>query len=385
MLDYYGTELSPNQMETAEGFLICRNVPIARTGEMVYLARELQLDGDPDRPVSVRREERDVFDPQAMASFEGKPVTDGHPPENVGPENFSAYARGHIQNVRRDGNYLMADLYINDASLASDVRNRVKREVSCGYLCSYTHDGNGYRQGQIRGNHVAVVPRGRAGHEVAIKDAAQRAEKGRKTMSDFWKSVLTAFGMAAKDAKPEELEQMVNSTAAALDAAPGGKKEPPKQNEEPPKQNEEKPAADALSVKLDQVLDMLSALQAREPKEELRDETALDSFVASLGVVAEPQPSTADGLSPAARDAAVTMLKSIRPAVAAIKDKQERSRVVDALLESVKGPDMMAQLEKNVQENARRAADTAPMTFEARCRESEAAYAARNPHKKKED
>lgn len=385
MLDYFGTELSPNQMETAEGFLICRNVPIARTGEMVYLARELQLDGDPDRPVSVRREAQDVFDPQAMASFEGKPVTDGHPPENVGPENFSAYARGHIQNVRRDGNYLMADLYINDASLASDVRNRVKREVSCGYLCSYTSDGNGYRQGQIRGNHVAVVPRGRAGHEVAIIDAAQRAEKGRKTMSDFWKSVLTAFGMAAKDAKPEELEQMVNSTAAALDAAPKQNEEPPKQNEEKPAAQEEKPAADSLSVKLDRALDMLSALQTREPKEELRDETALDSFVASLGVGAEPQPSTADGLSPAARDAAVTMLKSIRPAVAAIKDKQERSRVVDALLESVKGPDMMAQLEKNVQENARRAADTAPITFEARCRESEAAYAARNPHKKKED
>ena len=34
--------------------------------------------------------------------------------------------------------------------------------------------------------------------------------------------------------------------------------------------------------------------------------------------------------------------------------------------------------------HARRAADTAP-SFETICRESEAAYAARNPHKKKED
>lgn len=184
MLAYYGTEISPNQTETAEGFLICRNVPIARTGEMVYLARELRLDGDPERLVMVHRAPEDVFDPAAMASFEGKPVTDGHPPENVGPENFSAYARGHVQNVRREGDYLLADLYINDASLASDVQNRVKREVSCGYLCIYTPDGDGYRQGRIRGNHVAVVPRGRAGHEVAIKDAAQGAEKGRKYMAE---------------------------------------------------------------------------------------------------------------------------------------------------------------------------------------------------------
>ena len=85
MLAYYGTEISPNQTETAEGFLICRNVPIARTGEMVYLARELRLDGDPERLVMVHRAPEDVFDPAAMASFEGKPVTDGHPPENVGP------------------------------------------------------------------------------------------------------------------------------------------------------------------------------------------------------------------------------------------------------------------------------------------------------------
>ena len=40
MLTYYGTEISPNQTKTDEGFLICKNVPIARTGTMEYLARE---------------------------------------------------------------------------------------------------------------------------------------------------------------------------------------------------------------------------------------------------------------------------------------------------------------------------------------------------------
>lgn len=388
MLDYYGTEVSPNQMETSEGFLICRGVPIARTGEMVYLARELQLDGDPERLVSVQRGAGDVFDPAAMASFEGKPVTDGHPPENVGPENFSAYARGHVQNVRRSGEYLLADLYINDAALASDVRNRVKREVSCGYLCVYTPEGSGYRQSQIRGNHVAVVPRGRAGHEVAIKDAAQKAEKGRKNMSDFWKSVLTAFGMAAKDASPEEMDQMVSTAAAALDAASGEKKEePPAQDKEPPsgQKEEEPPKSESLDEKLDKALDMLSALQVREPKGMLRDETALDGLVESLSTGAFAAVPSGENMSPAARDAAVAMLKGIRPAVAAIKDETERSRVVDALLESIKGPDMMAQMERAVQENAKRAADSVGMTFEARCKESEDAYAARTPHKKKED
>ena len=43
MLVYYGYTVSPNQVETGEGFLICRNVPIARTGSQKYLGREINL------------------------------------------------------------------------------------------------------------------------------------------------------------------------------------------------------------------------------------------------------------------------------------------------------------------------------------------------------
>ena len=196
---YYGSQISPHLVDTPEGFLICKDVPIARTGPQDYLARELMLDGDPDRLITVQRHPEDVFEEATLASFEGKPICDGHPPENVCPENYAAYTKGHVQNVRRDGEYIVADLYINDANLANEVRNNVKREVSCGYLCNYVPDGAGYRQERIRGNHVAVVPKGRAGATVAIHDTAPEAEKGRnKHVSDFWKSVLTAFGMAAK-------------------------------------------------------------------------------------------------------------------------------------------------------------------------------------------
>ena len=50
MLAYYGYTISPNQIETGEGFLICKNVPIARTGTQEYLGREMGLPGaDADR------------------------------------------------------------------------------------------------------------------------------------------------------------------------------------------------------------------------------------------------------------------------------------------------------------------------------------------------
>ena len=51
--------------------------------------------------MTVYRDEADVFDPAALASFEGKDVTRGHPVESVGPVNHAAYSKGHVQNVRR--------------------------------------------------------------------------------------------------------------------------------------------------------------------------------------------------------------------------------------------------------------------------------------------
>ena len=397
MLAYYGTKLSPNQTETAEGYLICRNVPIARTGKQQYLARELLLDGDPERVVEVDRREEDVFEDAVLASFEGKPVTDGHPPENVGPGNFSAYARGHVQNVRREGPYIVADLHINDPVLASEVRNRVKREVSCGYLCAYVSDGAGYRQTHIRGNHVAIVPRGRAGREVAIQDTAGEAGKGRDAMSDFWKSVLTAFGMAAKDASPDELDAMVVTTASALDVARGAGEEPEPGQEEADGEKEgqptegQTPAADALSEKMDKVLQALDSIaQGLQAKEKpLHDESALDSAIAQLagdgGAATIPMDNGAEAAS-VSGDAAAELLKRLRPAVAGITDKAERARVVDAILGSLGGAEVMNQINRAAVSGARRAADAAKPNQQKICEEQQAAYDARNPHKnKKED
>lgn len=390
---YYGSQISPHIVNTPEGFLICKDVPIARTGPQDYLARELMLDGDPDRLVTVQRHPEDVFEEATLASFEGKPICDGHPPENVGPENYAAYTKGHVQNVRRDGEYIVADLYINDANLANEVRNNVKREVSCGYLCNYVPDGAGYRQERIRGNHVAVVPKGRAGAAVAIHDTAPEAEKGRnKHVSDFWKSVLTAFGMAAKDASPEELNTMVETTAAALDAEPvkTPDAEPAKEDpaEEKPTEDAEvieAPKGDDIGSKLDRILEMLEA-KARGGRGEhrLHDESDLDEMIEKLsgGESAITVPIENDC---AARDAAVELLKKVRPAVAGIEDKAVRAKVTDALLSAISGKDAMPEIVKAAMDSAQANAEqTKKTSYEKICADSSAAYAERNPHTKKE-
>lgn len=390
MLAYYGTVLSDHITKKPSGGLVCTGVPIARTGTQEYLAGELGLGGDPERVILVTRAPEEVFAPEAMASFEGVCVCDDHPPESVTAVNFSQYSKGHAQNVRREGEYLVADLHIEDAVLADQVLHRAKREVSCGYTTTYVPDGGGYRQTNIRGNHVAVVLRGRAGSEVSIKDAAQGAGKGRKTMSKFTEAILQAFGMAAREADgPEELPALVSTAASVLDASPddGKPAAPPAKEEgtsEPPPAKEE-PAANApeqeptptddVGMTLDKVLELLSALQHSGREEPpAKDEKALDSLIEQLSGGA------ADSLPPAAE-----LLKRMRPAVAGIQDTAARARVVDALVSAMGGPGLMGQVAQAAADNARKAADAArASTFEERCRESEAAYAARNPHKRQE-
>lgn len=396
---YYGATISPNMDKTPEGYLICRNVPINRTGVQVYTAREVGIPGGGDDPVNVYRLEEDVFSPAALASMEGKDVTRGHPPEMLEASNQAAYSNGHIENVRRDGENTVGDLIIKDPGLVSDVENGVLREVSCGYYCTFEPYLDGYKQTNLVGNHVAVVPRGRAGHDVAIKDAAVEAEKGRQNMSEFWKSVLTAFGMAAKDASPEELDAMVATTATALDAAPA-EAEKPAPEAEPAKDEmvETAPKGDDIGSKLDRILEMLEA-KARGGRGEhpLHDESDLDEMVAKLAGKAEgkdpeaavtvPAEEMEDAcMSPAAKDAAVELLKKVRPAVAAIQDKQERARVVDALLSTIKGPNTVGTIMQAAQDSARKNSEEARRTnYQKMCEDAENAYASRNPHKMKKE
>lgn len=91
---YYGSHISEHLVKTPEGYLICYDVPINRTGTQMYTAGELGLEGEPERPVTVYRLEEDVFSPAALASLEGKDITRGHPAEMLAAENQASYSKG---------------------------------------------------------------------------------------------------------------------------------------------------------------------------------------------------------------------------------------------------------------------------------------------------
>ena len=403
MLAYYGYTISPNQLETGEGFLICRNVPIARTGEQEYLGRELGLTGaDSDSLITVRRSPDEVFSDAALASFEGKPATNDHPPDLVGPDDVSIYEKGHAQNIRRGAgewaDYVLADLHIHDRELIDAIQNG-KREISCGYECEYVKNGDGtYSQKHIRGNHVAVVERGRAGKRAAILDSAnkEQAEKRpeRKAMKKkglFFK----LFGQAVKDKSPEEIEQLAMDAAAAFDE----EGEVPKKEEAEEKPTEKKEAEDESAIDgiVDKVLARIAAKEAEKSAKDSLDavieELTRDSGENTPGAEAADKeasrviPAEGEKEDKGSMDKALAaeILKAMRPSVAAIKDEAQRKAVSDALINLVTaqdGRDDVAAILRTSQKNAQTAADNRPKAMDTDA--IQALYDNLNPHKRKE-
>lgn len=369
---YFGSRISDHILKTPEGFLICKDVPIARTGTQQYRGCEF---GGPvaDGIYNVQRPEAEVFDRAAVASFEGKPVCDEHPEEDVTPDNYGRYMKGVCRDVRRgDGdlsNCLVADLVIYDADLIGKIEAG-KREISCGYDCLWnpTSDSS-YDQLEIRGNHVAVVDRGRAGHKVAIRDTADD-EKGGKKMSKFLIGRILRALARDESTTPEDMEA-ATKLAGSSDAEPRPQPAPAPAAPATPApaavpQPENKPAAmdEATEARFKKIEDALEAISSKlnpappavEPKKDALDalEEELQNqapAAASAGdeddVIeppeeinaqdAEPEEEEAVPVPQATRDAAMELLKNLKPVVASIKNEAQRKRAADSLAVLIKG------------------------------------------------
>lgn len=170
-------KLSPHKSKTPEGYLICRDAIIARTGYQEYHKKEIYPDWDgPDEVVKVMRDAKDVFSQEALASFENKPITCEHPDEDVTPVNYKDYAVGFVRDVHQgkvDGeDVMLANLVITDSDCINDIENGIRTDLSCGYNCDISNDKEP-RQTNIRGNHVALCEQGRAGI-ARIVDSAEK-------------------------------------------------------------------------------------------------------------------------------------------------------------------------------------------------------------------
>ena len=209
-------------IKTDEGFI--KDSPIiGRTGILVYM----NADG------STRREYRppeEAFKADSLASIRGKPITMGH----HGLVTNETYKQSKpigtvLSEGKQDGNNIRADVVIYDL-------NTDDRELSCGYqtdleeTSGVTPEGEHYDaiQRNIVYNHLAIVPRGRAGNARLNMDGEQILESEVEKMSkkikldngieyDVPAEVEVAFG--AMIAKADEQKKELDAMTAKFDSA----------------------------------------------------------------------------------------------------------------------------------------------------------------------
>jgi hypothetical protein len=388
MRAYFGSKISPHMTKTPEGYLICHDVPVARTGKYQYLGKELGLDKGENDLFDVFRDESEVFSPKAIASFNSKPVTNDHPPDLLTPENTQRYCMGVAESVRRskdNPDLLLADLVIYNERLIKEIENG-KREVSCGYEYELIENKDGtYSQRNIVGNHIAIVDKGRAGDRCKVMDSNKEInnrEEKKKRMGFFSyfnknaedaKDFLTSVGLKkfAEDAEPEEVMQAINALTKANKQA---KDEfPQQQQQQPPVQKPEggcdksgcdeeeqaTPTPSSTDQKLDKLIEMIGTLLA--PKEQQPENQAIDEMIEGLegkdedpedgegevvtgcdeGDLTEPE-STVVSLEedrpknpiPGA-DSIAEILKVVKPLIANMEDKKAQKVACDSLQEVI--------------------------------------------------
>jgi hypothetical protein len=248
---YTVEKIGPNRETTPEGFLLCRDVPVARTGEQIYGPGETPLDVGPDNRVIIMRTPEQVFSPMTMGSANGKSFVNEHPysddddKADVNPDNWKELTDGVMLSPRRgeapDDHLLLVDLLVCDQKAIGLVQGG-KVELSLGYEAEYVEDAPGRgRQTNIIVNHVALVEQGRCGRECRIRDHAKTRDsatrdcgcsggKMKKLTGSKFSSVRDALSRVMKagdeEKRKEEAEKAEDAIAEAMDAErEEGKKE----------------------------------------------------------------------------------------------------------------------------------------------------------------
>ena len=192
-------KLSEHRYKTPEGYLVCVDAILARTGPQVYKHSQV-YDGSTDEitDVEVDRKPEQVFSPQAIASFENKPLTIQHPNEPVTIANHKELYHGFARDIRRavkrngqiltgskrptqlqdgDQEVLVGNIIVTTSDAIEAINDGLEF-LSCGYDCDITQTDKP-EQINIRGNHIALCDNPRAGITM-LQDNAELVEQPMK-------------------------------------------------------------------------------------------------------------------------------------------------------------------------------------------------------------
>ena len=175
-------DLKPtSRIKTPQGFMICKDVTLAKPTVKEYYAGELGIiDGfEPTDIINIYTPPDVLFGQPVIDGYNGSDTVMMHPKGNqLNSENYKEHVIGTAKNVRAENGYLIADLTIKDKWAIEAIEYDDIKQISLGYAAELdmtagtTETGQEYH-GQWVGmiaDHVAVVREGRCGDDCKIGD-----------------------------------------------------------------------------------------------------------------------------------------------------------------------------------------------------------------------
>lgn len=203
--------------------------PITKECVRPYLGRSIDPDGslglDPDGVYKVYRPWSELCKPSALMTFNGKALRNEHEmigtAEGITPTDDTRVG-GSLYNARPadDGSHvIVADITIFSGEIQELIASG-KKELSLGYFCDYRKESGEFEgehydfvQCEIEGNHIALVERGRMGHDIRVFDKAITFDSMEitdmaKKAKDTAKCVADEVAELLKGASDEVLEKV---------------------------------------------------------------------------------------------------------------------------------------------------------------------------------
>lgn len=160
------------------GWWIIKDNPLSKVGIYPYLGKQIDDSLEPNKIYRVFRPAEELLNKDTVRSFNLVPLINDH--EMLGKDFKPAEKKGIdgiIYNPRvAHENMLIGNIKIYSQQMMDDIKNG-KKELSMGYTCIYDltpgdWDGQPYDvvQRNLRGNHVALVDKGRMGSDVRVYD-----------------------------------------------------------------------------------------------------------------------------------------------------------------------------------------------------------------------